>query len=785
MAKVRCIIGLALTTFLFFNNKAFSWNDEITHPDLTQYAAEKSVLGNDKGSYLNSVGFLKGLLETLRWEGANKYAIDWLREGGKREDGNNREVNHFHNPITNLGLWGTWRSAMLWMQDSTRQASWPYGSNVIPSNDVMQSLGLGTQSSNFPFEALSDWSWQTTRKYYYFALKSDTEAERQADFAKMFRGLGQQMHLLQDMSVPMHVRNNSHLFYGMIESRMTQTISSVSSLMRVVPNPIMPSSPPSNLINTLAPIRLFDTDTYIGTQPINIDDTSVGLSEWTNANFFSDDTIFSQDFPHPAKVNTNAQLIEVQAEDGVAGNRLYIKQNGQDYRLAAYSYVHDQVTTALEGWKYILDDPVYDDNLKFLLPRAVGYSAALLDYFFRGKLSVIHVPGGIKVKNLSTEEMTAYIDPLTNTPVGSLEIYYDTTTERRYLTGRLFYTGSGSNIEPKPLAPGETTDLIPFNSPQDNINPDRYIVVFRGKLGSEQGAVIGKVATVPIYYVKESQGQYGIYRMDRDGSSDTLIYTYPDAEAIPSKIAISPDGSTLAFATYPTANADNAVIQLLDLVTTPTTTLITFGDWPSWSPDGSRIVFERELSQNQFTDRQIFIYDVADGTETQLTNAVNNETYNARPSWSPDGSAIAYTKYITGTIDCPALYVISLMDTSGNPLGHLTCPTTGESERGSDEPAWSPDGQWVAFVKKKYADSTAQLYKVQRTGGAVVKLTDAPDDGSIDETTPDWSFDVRSLVVSSSRDGNYDIWLVNTQGGYLTNLTSTSADDVSFPAFGK
>ncbi len=89
--------------------------------------------------------------------------------------------------------------------------------------------------------------------------------------------------------------------------------------------------------------------------------------------------------------------------------------------------------------------------------------------------------------------------------------------------------------------------------------------------------------------------------------------------------------------------------------------MLTLRDWPNWSPDGHRIVFERELSQNQLVDKQIFIHDIAASTETQLTSAVGVVTYNARPSWSPDGSAIAYTKYITSAVKCPALYVISLM----------------------------------------------------------------------------------------------------------------------------
>jgi len=55
-----------------------------------------------------------------------------------------------------------------------------------------------------------DWSWESIKDYYYFAFTSPTEAERQQYFARTFRGLGHQMHLIQDATVPDHVRNDVH-----------------------------------------------------------------------------------------------------------------------------------------------------------------------------------------------------------------------------------------------------------------------------------------------------------------------------------------------------------------------------------------------------------------------------------------------------------------------------------------------------------------------------------------------------------------------------------------------
>jgi hypothetical protein len=55
-----------------------------------------------------------------------------------------------------------------------------------------------------------DWSWQQVRRVFYLALTAATDTGRQADFAQTFRGLGHQMHLVQDMSQPDHARDDAH-----------------------------------------------------------------------------------------------------------------------------------------------------------------------------------------------------------------------------------------------------------------------------------------------------------------------------------------------------------------------------------------------------------------------------------------------------------------------------------------------------------------------------------------------------------------------------------------------
>ncbi|MFA5352806.1 MAG: hypothetical protein WC291_01120 [Thermodesulfovibrionales bacterium] len=206
---------VALTSIICHN--AFPWDNEVTHRDLSGFAADFSVLSLSKGNYLSKIGFKEGLSEFLKWGSSERTVKKWLHEGAYREDEGNlwemkfntaRFNNHFHNPLRAAVNWNIaglddyvsippffvfGESALLWAQDGIRQSDF-----------------RNSQSE-------WDWSWQTIRMYFYRALTSVTDAERQEYFARTFRGLGHQMHLIQDMAVPAHVRNDAHPLDSMMK----------------------------------------------------------------------------------------------------------------------------------------------------------------------------------------------------------------------------------------------------------------------------------------------------------------------------------------------------------------------------------------------------------------------------------------------------------------------------------------------------------------------------------------------------------------------------------------
>ena len=106
---------------------------------------------------------------------------------------------------------------------------------------------------------------------------------------------------------------------------------------------------------------------------------------------------------------------------------------------------------------------------------------------------------------------------------------------------------------------------------------------------------------------------------------------------------------------------------------------------PSWSPDGSTIAFLHDSGQGSVA---LELMD-ADGSDRRTLITFDGAANSAaQPAWSPDGSRIAIAQQLEGS---PA--VIHLVD--AHTSEHLSIPTTAER---CDELTWSPTGSRIAFV---------------------------------------------------------------------------------------
>lgn len=101
-------------------------------------------------------------------------------------------------------------------------------------------------------------------------------------------------------------------------------------------------------------------------------------------------------------------------------------------------------------------------------------------------------------------------------------------------------------------------------------------------------------------------------------------------------------------------------------------------------------------------------------------------------------------------------------------LFFLSFQVHGQAPRWMQQPAISPDGQWIAFSYK------GDLFKVSSTGGQAIPLTIT----SYYEGHPVWSHDGKTIAYASDRYGNFDVYVMPAEGGEGRRLTFHSAEDI-------
>jgi hypothetical protein len=358
-----------------------------------------------------------------------------------------RPRHHFHNPRLNWDEAG-WQPPPLSVQFSESSVIWSQHSN--------QSIG-------------GKHSWHDARDTYFQALTAMSQSERERLYGETFKSLGHLIHLVQDAAVPSHTRNDSHLnykgigdpdaFHGWAEGQ-EATIAGTNPL------PFNTSLLNQTNPNAFAPLpisRIIDsTDGDIGSWALT-PGADLGIAEYSSANFYSDDTVNSPSFqfPLPAQVEVRAP------EPDATGTRLrryvYFRSGfgEQDYPLAVASalapYVLDPIATPTESG---LDDKVFTGYGAKLFPRAIGSSAGLIDYFFRGQIDSVG-PGFVLVPWEQRPTSISVSGVKIVVPGGGEQT--GAGTMRLVLLHRNHFTGEPQgDLSPGPTPPVVTSNEIPF-----------------------------------------------------------------------------------------------------------------------------------------------------------------------------------------------------------------------------------------------------------------------------------------------------------------------------------
>jgi Tol biopolymer transport system component len=278
----------------------------------------------------------------------------------------------------------------------------------------------------------------------------------------------------------------------------------------------------------------------------------------------------------------------------------------------------------------------------------------------------------------------------------------------------------------------------------------RTVTVAAGAESAETFTVACRsTASGTLLMTSDRTGKLHVYRIEPDGTG--LLDLTPDADgAVPDW---SPDGTWIAFASnregepgvYLMGADGSSPVRLAD------------GGTPVWSPDGSRIAYSTPDGVTVMT---------ADGSDPVVL------TPGYAPAWSPDGSTIAFTRPGQCAADICGVDLY-LMDADGSAIRKLTS-NSNPFDRWL-YPSWSPDGTLIAFTRQccLFGGNQSGVGTIEPSGGLPSRVY-----GGAAQGKPVWSPDGSTLVFAAQQeDGTTELMLMPSRGAPAAVLASSPGSE--------
>lgn len=298
--------------------------------------------------------------------------------------------------------------------------------------------------------------------------------------------------------------------------------------------------------------------------------------------------------------------------------------------------------------------------------------------------------------------------------------------------------------------------------------------------------------------------------------SETRVWISPfeGGEAIPMTVAgssagsprFSPDGRYLSFTASRGGDSPKSQVWALDRrggEARPLTSVKQGVSSYAWSPDGQRLALlirdedpESVDSTRTWTSEQqrpyvidrlqfkrdgrkylnrlrvhLYVYDLASEELVQLTDG---DYDNSQPRWSPDGTRIAFVSNRTEEPDANANSDIWVVPSWVSGAQGIPVPRKITTNPGSDsQPAWSPDGQWIAHVTSIEPEliwyATNHLAVVSADGGEARVLTAALDRNL---SQPKFDADGRSITAVLEDSSERHLARIDVASGGVERIVS-------------
>ena len=400
--QLMLTISVATCFFLTSQNIAHAYK-QVTHAYITTYAVDQSELAQlDLLKDIVSVPILRSQ------EYLSEYPVDssilfLTGEGAISEDSGVRAFNHFFNPVTGNGYLGGAASPDWALEDTAK-----------------------TYVSQ-------EYSYRDAREYFYNGLTEKNPEKRKTELGSMFRSLGQIVHHIEDMSQPQHARVDIHCDIApcRLAGKYNPSLYEEWSAEQIVID---------NLPYSGYESASFPRPRVYWKSENSPDANGAGIAEYTYRGFVSEGTNFDSNkhpVPTPEGVHYVDQIgvsslfaqalpdaleLPPECENELTGkcSMTFITNTVTDSLRPNMTAINERASTLsvftqdLElytktvrytdpqdgmGWStqqiMTLNQFNFAAAHQFLIPRAVGYSAGLINYFFRGKFEITPPNNGV------------------------------------------------------------------------------------------------------------------------------------------------------------------------------------------------------------------------------------------------------------------------------------------------------------------------------------------------------------------------------------------------------
>ena len=343
---------ILLVILLAFNSILFGFGNKVTHPAISSESIDASTADD----YLkNNIGLSRGIQTELQYDAdlynffirqrmyrgnfypdmTKRTVFGWLRAGSVIEDEDGyrfpiRARHHFHDPLHNAGLedktdYPNYSQLFAWVTHIYSE-----GFDVTGQSAIIWAISGEAQQEPFDnFEC-----WERARYDFHRAISETERIRREEFFADAFMELGSVMHLIEDMGVPAHARNDFLFGHYQPPKGIGNAFENwVEGVIKNNSNQCPWSGSLPVVFDKL--VKYFDANEYLGGYLGNgiLPPDMWGLSECSNYQFLSLSTMFGctgekYQFPNPAKEHLGADLPESVPE----GIKLYF--NGSNYGVA-------------------------------------------------------------------------------------------------------------------------------------------------------------------------------------------------------------------------------------------------------------------------------------------------------------------------------------------------------------------------------------------------------------------------------------------------------------------